>query len=169
MDDDAQTTPAGGFLEHDAYIEFTVMNNIDYEKSLAMKKISFSGITLSGFLFIDKGADNNDIRDVTDTVDEGLNGVDLLLFADAAPVDGESADHIFKGTRRDAETGENGWFSFTNLTWTDAGYTTAYSFREYWLVVDADADGLFDTGEQSVMLSLISDEEQGNYIELEKD
>lgn len=169
MDDEEQTTPAGGFLEHDAYIEYTVMNDTDYEKSLAMKKISFSGIILSGFLFVDKGADNNDIRDVSDTVDEGLNGIALLLFADTAPANGDSADHIFKGTRRDAETGENGWFSFTNLKWTDAAYTTAYSSREYCLVVDADADGLFDAGEQSVMLSLISDEVQGNYIELEKD
>ncbi|NQT59840.1 MAG: hypothetical protein HQ557_12730 [Bacteroidetes bacterium] len=169
IDDDDQTTPAGGFLEHDAYIEYTIMNDTDYEKRLTMKKISFSGITLFGFLFIDKGADNNDIRDVTETVDEGLNGIDLLLFADTAPANGDSADHIFKGTRRDPDTGENGWFSFNNLEWTDAVYTTAYSSREYYLIVDADADGLFDTAEQSAALSLISDEVQGNYIEIEKD
>jgi hypothetical protein len=169
LDDDEQVTPPGGFLEHDAYIEYTIQNDTNYEKSLTMKKISFSGITLSGFLFIDKGADNNDIRDVTDTVDEGLNGVALLLFADTAPADGDSPDHIVKGTRRDSGTGENGWFSFNTLEWTDAVYTTAYSTREYFLIVDADSDSLFDSGEQSAVLTLISDEVQGNYIELEKD
>jgi hypothetical protein len=169
LDDNVQVTPVGGFLEHDAYIEYTIQNDTDYEKSVTMKKISFSGITLSGFLFIDKGADNNDLRDVSDTVDEGVNGIDLLLFADAAPVDGDSADLNYKGTRRDSDTGENGWFSFTNLGWTDSVYTTSYSRRTYYLIVDADADGLFDTGEQSAALSLISDEVQGNYIEIEKD
>ena len=41
--------------------------------------------------------------------------------------------------------------------------------KNYYLIVDADADGVFDTGEQSAALSLISDEVQGNYIEIEKD
>ncbi len=149
------------------------MNDTDYEKSLSMKKISFSGINLSGFLFEDRGTDNNDIRDVTDTVDEGLNGIGLLLFADTPPdtppANGDSPDHMFKGTRRDSDTGENGWFSFNDLEWTDANYTTAYSSRKYYLIIDADGNGLFDTGEQSAALILISDEVQGNYIEIEKD
>jgi len=172
---DSEWDPLQFPYDNNEYYEMEIMRENDYSPVLHLKETEFINQELTGYLYDDSVVNNNDRFDEG----EGVNDITIGLFVDVDHADITDIDDLnepssyqpvstyttryYKEYEND-DTGNNGYFTFSDITWTDADYTGTQSKVAAFLAVDTNSDGEWD---KAFEIFLYSNMDNGNYEEIE--